>query len=605
MSVLAGLRQLTGGGVPSQQNRRRIARRMMQKVRGYPEQRAMVQQALRDGPPLTCIQANRRAGKTEGVGTALVAQLVAEDGYTIVQLTQHLPLPTQQWWDRKGTTSALDLLRENGLLEHATIRRAMGHIKSITFPWGSALNIIVIANESDIQKIRGLTAHVFWIDEAQDVSLLGAALPSGVLPQLADFGGRVILSGTPGHDRESYFGRVAQGVIEDYGQASVWSWQNPAFGATAEERWHTIVDRAIKPGRERYRLSPDALGRIRAMTPADIQQLRSARVSRGAEKQRGTAQTSPLANKPQHLTAPQELSEFAHSLDDVLLREQFGLWAGDSARQVFQWSRLTSGNRYWCRASAMYGAELPLATTLAERAKLLPTIPYAAGAAPHKWVASIGVDIGYKPDPAAVVVWLRADTCPHLYELWSEIHYEREDSWLLARVGQLIEEIEELGSIEISRIVADMGGDRAGTRKEWGLQLARRVRRELPIVLPLKHDKPAQIRALNLDLENDLLQVVEGSPLDIEGRYLRYRPADADIDTYTPKIWKRREVVLPNGKHVRPGDHCLDGTRYCLPDFHAGKAPTHDPTDLSVDAWLKHRADEDERQRRKRGRRRR
>ena len=563
MSLVASLRALKGSDVPTRAKRRRIARAMMAKIRGYPEQRTMVQQALRDGPPLMCIQANRRAGKTEGDGTAILAKMVAEDGYTVVQITQLLPLPTQQWWDRKGTTSAIVLLREHGLLEHATVRRAQGHIKAISFPWGSELNVIVIANEGDIQKIRGLTAHLFWCDEAQDISLLGAALPSGILPQLADFGGRVILSGTPGYDSESYFGRVAQGVIEDYGHAEVWSWQNPAFGATFEERWHTIVDRAIKPGAERYRLSPAALSRIRALTEAEIMELR-------------TAREGPLR-------------ELRESLDDVLLREQFGLWAGVSSRQVFQWNRLQSGGMYWCRANELYGSELPKATTLAKRVALLPQLDYAAGRRPHDWQASVGYDVGDKPDPTAIVVWLRSDTCPHIYELWSEIHYEQPDGWLLSRLGEVLENIEQFPNIRISRIVADMSGDRAGTRREWDYQLARRVRQRVPVILPNKHNKPGQIRALNLDLENDLLYVVQGSPLDIEGRYLRYRPADADVDVYVPKIWKRREVVLPNGTHVRPGDHCLDATRYCLRDFRGGKLPEHDPTDRSVKAWLSSR----------------
>ena len=98
MSVLANLQHLSGGGgVPNKAKRRKIARRMMAKVRGYPEQRLMVQQALRDGPPLMCIQANRRGGKTEGDGTGITAMLVAEDNFKVVQLTPFLPSPTKAW----------------------------------------------------------------------------------------------------------------------------------------------------------------------------------------------------------------------------------------------------------------------------------------------------------------------------------------------------------------------------------------------------------------------------------------------------------------------------------------------------------------------------
>lgn len=449
---------------PTRAERQRFAAVMTAETRAYPEQWQLGRICVEGPDPLVVVEANRRAGKTQGIGTAVQERLITQDNYKAIQVTHNLEAPTKQWWDRKGATSGLDLL--GSWATHAHIHRAgLGAIKSITFPWGSQLSIIVVQTVGDVDKLRGLTADLYWVDEAQDVTALSAALTSGIFPTLADSGGRVILSGTPGLDPESYYGRAVRGAQADdigsaWAAASVWSWENPAFGATTRERWKTIVDRTLRPAADSYRLDPATLERLAALTPEELPQLRE-------------ATDGPLKG-------------LRDGLDDRVKREYFAVWSGSSSPAVFPaWTSV----RYWARENDLFGRELDLIpSSIAERVKVLPHPTIAPlhprdgqRPDPRPWQTVVTADMGYDPDPVAIGVLASHPGRPGVkYELLSETHLRMPDGDVFGRLAEIVTELQTAG-VTVSTVVADLSGDRAGTRAEWDRALVRRVREKVPV----------------------------------------------------------------------------------------------------------------------------
>ena len=152
------------------------------------------------------------------------------------------------------------------MLEYATIKRAGdGSVKSIRFEWGSALYVHQFAGQSDIDDKAGFNADLYLADEAQYLELLPLVLRQLVLPTLADSGGQVILAGTPGREVGSFFHRVASGDDAGWSHQHFFSWHNPVFGATHEERWHRIVDTILAPSKNLYGLTSEDTDRLRSL----------------------------------------------------------------------------------------------------------------------------------------------------------------------------------------------------------------------------------------------------------------------------------------------------------------------------------------------------
>jgi hypothetical protein len=461
--------------------------------------------------------------------------MIARDDYVVCIVAPRLLAPSEHWLDRAGGDSAVSLIHDHGLDGHSTIQRQAGAIKSIRFAWGSELRVYDLGDASKIEKIRGVRAHLWIADEAQGQTHLPRALAEAIMPTLADWGGQIIATGTPGRETDSWFRRVVEGDEEGWSRLHLWTWSNPAFGADPEERWQRVIDRVIAPARRRYKL-----------TAEDVSLLR------------GLGESSLMTIAMSGDVAP-EIQDVLDRCDAALLREFFGRWVASSSDYVFDWHLLGQENHYWCRQDDMWGSDAPLITSISDRVAALPRLPTGAA---MQWRASIGQDIGWH-DASATVVWVWSPTCPHAYELWSEAHVERTDTQVFERLAEIVDEVCAAG-VHVDRVYGDLSGDRVGTQKDWDRRLRARLRRTgAPLVVaPKKAGADEQRYALNLDLQAGLLRIVAGSPLDVEGRHLRYRPTDEE---HAPsQIWKRREVVLPDGRHTRPGDHCLDAARYAM-----------------------------------------
>lgn len=546
MSVLARIRRAdkAAGRVPDIERRKAIAREIMAPVRAYPAQWAMITALLHR--PQAAVRKNRRAGGTEGVGRYVLTRCIAEPGWSCSIMTKHLAAPTINWLERAGI-SAMSLIRDVGLGNFVRVSRQAGSIKRIVFPWpegDSEIRVYELGHEHSIEKIRGSRAHLYWPDEMQSIEHAPAAIDV-VLPTLADFGGHIVATGTPGKEVDSYFRRITDGTEPQWHRVELFSWDNPAFGDTFEARWARIVETAIAPGQARF-----------GLTGADLDLMRSFT--------RSTCMSIALGQDDQ-LSAP--VKEWLARVKPTLLREYFGRWVVASEEYVFDW--YARDDMYFARHTDLWlGTEaLPWGRTMAERVALLPLLETARGPRPRQWRAVIGHDLGTYPDPAAWAVWAYTMDHPRAYEIWSEKLWHLGDSEMFGRSKQLIQECSDLG-VRVTGMVADVKGMRTGTRIDWDRQLKLRI--PDGVRRPRHNVSPQRIMAFNLDLGAGVLGVAAGSELDIEGRHLRYRLNQAG----RAEVWVDRPVALPDGTvldgtgdHQPPGDHCLDCSLYALDDL--------------------------------------
>ena len=535
---------------------------ILDRLRGYPEQHHAVGVAAT--AKLVCLQANRRAGKTEGFGAGLVeSRLINRDHYVVRVLTHRLAAPTNNWIDSDGKDSLLRRLDRFGLLRHARIQRSQGAIKSIRFSWGSALHVLHVSHQSAIDDAHGCNADLWWVDEAQALDTLPLALGQLVYPTLAETDGQVLLSGTPGREIDSAFKRYSTGADDGFVSTRVWSWDNPVFGDTDAGRWTRIIARILVPSRGRYGLSLEDLDQLRILT-------RDERVAIG----RGTLK-------------PGEIADWVKTLDADLLRQYFGAWVVGGAEYVFAWHSAPEDFYYARTADCGFAerdeAALPIVNdSLASRFDLLPARKFGTQLIPRSWSAVMAVDIGWNA-PSAWVILAWSQGYPRVFVLYSHSQAGMNDDEIRDRTFALDQELRTLGLRQIV-VVADVNGTRVGTGEAWNAEYAKRFRASITswVELADKDDKETQIRMCNLAILDGRFACIAGDALDIEGRHLRFVAFDPD-NPKPPKIHKTRKVTTPDGKTVIPGDHDLDAFRYAANRIpHIYEFPDPEPFDIDT-----------------------
>jgi hypothetical protein len=504
------LERLSGADeVPTTEARHHAAERILRPVFDYPQQLSMLESVRTNRR--TAIHKNRRAGATDGLGRFGLGMAIAHDNYVVAVVVESLASYTRNWLERPGE-NALSLLDECGLLEWAHIQRTNDAIKAISFPWGSRIEVLDVASVRQMNRKRGRAAHLWIIEEAQAIPRLDDVLKKLVGATAADFDGHVVLNGTPDPDIEGYFGRaVLHG--KGWNVARMASWHNPRFGATDAERWATLCERQIVDARDDYALSEAEFAKLRALTPANLNEVMAS------------------GELPEALA-------WVDELDEDLQREILGRWVPDFGRLVFAWRKA----RYWSET---------LHETLEDAVAAL-----RATVGSLDWRAVLAHDAGYNPDPAAwtVTVWAPQHSCA--YELWSQTEWKLDDDEQLDVCVELLERCRAVG-IRPHAAVADLDVRSPATAKQWDNTLHRRL--SIPLKRPNKAHELQQIRAVNLDIRAQRLKFVKGSPLDFEGRHLRWHQDHVGVTD------KTRRIRLASGREVVPGDHCLDCLRYSLP----------------------------------------
>ena len=510
-----------GGRLPDEVQRRRIARRILDRAAECPQQRELLR--LVNSRRQVATHKTRRAGATDALGHYVLAQMIAHDRWACVVVVEELESYTRNWLERPATEyNALTLLERVGMLEFCKVERSGHAITRISIPaWGSELRVITVANARVMARKRGMTSKLWIVEEAQDVVHLADVLSKLIGPTTADFDAHVVLNGTASPELDGLFAHAVIGDGDDWARAVLASWRNPAYGDTFEERWPTLVERTIAEARSRWALDADEIAKIAALTESELDAI----------------MLSPVL--------PDALA-WVEDLDPDLLRELFGRWVADSGRLVYNWRKVD----YWLDA--------PIADDLGDVAgtvrAALDLLRERVG--PADWRAVVSHDGGYDPDPAAWVVTVWAPGQLHAYELWSITQHRVPTDEQLEVLAAICAALRACGISSVVA-VADLDAAGHGTREQWVQAL--QVRLQIALQPAYKPQRREQITALNLALCDREIRVVRGGCLDTEGRHLRWHPTKRGVEH------KERVVRLANGRQYAPGDHCLDGLRYSLP----------------------------------------
>lgn len=554
--------------------RKSMARTVIRPHQASPEQVALLR-ACKEHRMVTS-QANRRAGKTRTIGSYVLARSLCKSDHVTRILTHRLSSPSQTYLDN-GQTSVIDYLAKFNILSRCRIDRVAGAIKSIRTPWNSAIYVHDIAHAAAIDAHRGVTADIWWGDEAQHLALLHLALSILVFPTLADRDGRVFLSGTPGRDIDTAFYSYSRGNKGWHAQ-TLYSWHNPAFGPTVADRWRHILDKGIVPAAAVHRLSDDDVSKLRSLDPTTLNAIAS-------------------------VCADPDTTEWVQTLDPHFRREFLGLWVAGGGDYVLSWHDAPIGFYYAQLQTHPFPTEIGLLRVVnppnardIDATPLVACLRSAMAELPKNvvgracdWHASVGLDLGWNPSSTAWSVLVWSPQHPgHTFELFSDGALELPTDLILDKTLALIVALRHLG-VRVVGVRADTNGTLKNLGAQWSSVFASRFGTQIPIMECIKTDKEQQYRALDVDILRGQFHVIKGSRLDIEGRHLRFKAYNPDRPTKA-KIDKDREIVLPDGRTMRPGDHAIDATRYAMADCpYALKPKDLEPlTEWSEDERLHH-----------------
>lgn len=323
----------------------------------------------------------------------------------------------------------------------------------LSLPNGAILQLVGADDARQVNKLRGTPFHELWPDEAQKLRHLDPLINEVASASQKDFGGSVILTGTPSEDISSLFYRITrQDGKRDQGwevhEGSVID--NPWFGATPEERYQRVIQA--------------------------------------------------------------ELDRTGKSVDDpTIQREYFGRWVLSDARYVYPVHRVPPHELHFAPVRAFGDGRIDIA----EAVKDLPLDQYGR---PREWRFGIGADLGYSPDPFAIVVWAFAAGHRGLYEVGSWCKTKLIPDQQLAELERVYRDACLFGPV--AEFVADAGGAK-GVVAGWALGYQERT--GIPISEAKKSNKRTHIDLLGGDIESRRVFLRAGGVLSQEMHALPWK----------------------------------------------------------------------------------
>lgn len=332
-------------------------------------------------------------------------------------------------------------------------------------------------DEPELRKALGGAYHKVTWDEAQKIPpKLGQSIREVFFPALLDFGGRFRMTGTPSRSRSGLFFDVTRPDIKH--RLKGWS----------VHHW-TLLHNTFFGATHDERWTRGVLG---------LQQLY------------GGSEVAPIDSP-------------------LMQREAFGRWVPEETSYVYAVHRVPQDQ-------LLYAPHR-------RREDGFVDIPKALGDLPWDWregMFSMGVDIGFHPDPFAIVLWGWSGRDPALYEVasWKKTHLTSDEQ------NAAMKAVRE--NVAIGIIPADAGGPAKPTVRGWSKEWVERY--GLPIVEAEKQHKHTAIDVMNTDILKGNLKLRDGSPLYDEMSVLQWST-----------------VVSATGKLIEDptmDNHCCDGGLY-------------------------------------------
>lgn len=462
----------------------------------FPEERAFFD----DPSSLAAAICGRRAGKTRGVVRDHLCDLLTQPGYRGLYLNSTRGEAERLAWIGNRHDGFRPLIEQLGLnlkLDNSKL----SIYNPATDGW---MYLRGADDEAELRKALGGTYHKVTWDEAQKIPpKLGESIREVFFPALLDFGGRFRMTGTPVRNMSGLFWDVTRPEIDRRQDGwSVHHWSltaNPFFGRA---KGRMVVwgakDEPVSGPHADHELD-DAV--------------------RKARWEKGIVGLQTLYGGPE-----------AAPIDSPLMRrEGFGDWVREDAAYVYHVHKVPE--------------EILLYAPARKRADGFPDVARALQDLPFNWMDaqfSLGADIGYHPDPFALVLWAWHGHDPNLYEVcsWSKTYltsHKQADAIKAVRA-----------SVAIGILVADAGGSARGAVAGWSEEFVERF--GVPIQEADKHGKHMAIDILNGDIVSGRVKLRDGGQLFEEMSQLQW----SSVVSGTGKLIE--EPTLAN--------HCCDAGLY-------------------------------------------
>lgn len=440
----------------------------------FPEERAFFD----DPAQLTAAICGRRAGKTRGVVRDHLRDILTITGYRGLYLNTTRGEAEQLAWIGNRADGFRPLV-EGLKLPLKIDNNDLTIHNPATDGW---MLLRGADDEAELRKRLGGAYHKVTWDEGQKIPpKLGLSIREVFLPALLDFEGRFRMTGTPVRNMSGLFYDVTRGDKEKRLKGwNVHSWNllaNTFFGHAKliGGQWFVVwgAKDAIVSG-------PHAEGEIKAA-------VMGARWTKGMlalQALYGGADVAPIESP-------------------IMQREGFGLWVREDAAFVYHVHKVPKERLLYAPART--------------RPDGFPDVAKALDDLPFDWrdaMFSLGADIGYHPDPFAIVLWAWHGHDPALYEVcsWKKTHLtSQQQSNAIAEVR---------AHVAIGILVADAGGPARPAVAGWSAEFVERF--QVPILEAEKAHKHLAIDMLNGDIVAGRIKLRDGGELYEEMSQLQW-----------------------------------------------------------------------------------
>lgn len=411
---------------------------------------------------------SRRAGKTRGLCRDMIRDIITIPGYRGLYINSTRGEAERLAWygNRNDGMAALAEQFKLGIKTDQTDLTL--HYK----PTDGWIYLRGADDEAELRKALGGAYHKVYFDEAQKIPpKLGISIREVFMPALLDFGGIFRLTGTPSRQMSGLFYDITRPDKDKRLQGwNVYHWtllSNPYFGRAklVRGRWHVVwrENDTIVSG-------PHTEGELASA-------IASARWQNGViglQKLLGGERGAPIDSP-------------------IMQREAFGRWVHEDAAYVYVVHKVPA-------SELLYAPTRLRPDGFPDIKRALEDLPYD-----HKeaWF-SLGVDIGWYPDPFAFTLWSWHRHDPKLYEVasWKKNYLTSDEQRDVILAVQ--------AQVHIGLIVADAGGPAKPAVKGWSKEWVERY--GLPIHEADKAQKHTFIDVMNADILGGNLALREPPP---------------------------------------------------------------------------------------------
>lgn len=440
----------------------------------FPEERV----AFDDPAQLVGVTCGRRAGKTRGIVKDHLRDLLTVPGYRGLYLNSTRGEAERLAWignradGFKPLTDTLKLplqLDNSDLTIHNPATDGWMYLRGAD-------------DEAELRKALGGAYHKVTWDEWQKIPpKLALSIREVFFPALLDFGGQFRGFGTPSRQRSGLAWDVTRPDKEN--RARGWSthhWNllhNTFFGRPKVIAGRTFV---VWGARDEIVSGPHTDGELEAAVY-------------GARWTKGMLELQKLYGGPD--VAPIDSA--------IMLREGFGEWSAEDTSFVYHVHKVPAQKLLYAPARM--------------RADGFPDVEAALLDLPWDWreaMYSLGADIGYHPDPFALVLWAWHPHDAALYEVcsWKKTHLTSQQQ------SDAIKAVR--AHVAIGILVADAGGPARPAVAGWSAEFVERF--GVPILEAEKAHKHMAIDVMNGDFATARIRLRKDGMLHEEMSQLQW-----------------------------------------------------------------------------------